>query len=443
MTSRLLMTRGLLQCGCRTILANNIPSAARIPPARQRNIYNRNLPLRSLSASANSSSSRMRANADDYYQLLGISQNATQSEIKKAYYRLAKDHHPDRSGGDPELFAQVSHAYETLSDPQKRRIYDRYGAEGVRAAAAGQPPPTDMETGTLDDILREFGDIFGGAGPRQRRAPDDPFPGEDQRAMATITLQEAAYGVTRTIRIHSRDTCKECEGSGKTKQTSIRSCIQCGGEGRVRHSAGMFQALIATCPRCKGAGSLMENPCQSCEGDGIMPAMKEVTVNFPPGCDTGMILRVPNGGGAGIRRGPAGDLFVQVEVQQDDYFHRQGRDLHIIAPISIAQATLGGKVLVKTIDGNESVIVKAGTQPDDIVTLPGRALRGVNSPKRGNQVVHFKVVIPDKVSTRQEELLRELMELEGGQINKPEDCSSHGLWQRFRRFLKRSASTEG
>lgn len=400
--------------------------------------HHHRLNIRTLSSTPRSSPSP----SQDYYTILGVSRDASQAEIKKAYYRLAKSHHPDSgNGSDPSAFAELSHAYETLSDSRKRRIYDLHGPEGVNAADAGMNQDAGAGpfagAANVEDILREFGQFFSGADiPRQKRPVDEPLPGEDKQAVATLSLREAAFGVVKDVRVQANRTCQKCAGSGKTEKTSVRTCPQCGGDGRVRRNGGMFQTVIMTCHRCGGSGNVLRDPCGTCDGSGVTPDVRENSVSFPPGCDTGMVLRVPGGGGAGARRGPPGDLFIQVRVKDDPYFHRDGRHLHVVAPISIAQAALGGKVSVRTIDGEESVFVRKGTQPDDTHTLHGRALRGVNDPKRGDQIVHFKVVVPEQISPRQEELLTELLELEGGKITRPEECGSRSLLQRFQRFLR-------
>lgn len=396
--------------------------------------------LRRLSSAANSASQPKK----DFYQLLGVPRNATAAQIKKAYYTLAKNHHPDRSGGDPNIFAEVNLAYEALSDPKKRRVYDLYGEEGLRAAAAGADPGTASSgfpggpggATTVDDFLREFTDMF--SNQRVSRAkPDDPMPGDNKRITATLTLREAAFGAAKTLHTEALDQCNNCSGTGKTKETKQESCPQCGGSGRIQNSFGMFQAVM-DCQRCNGMGAILRNPCNSCEGSGVTPSMKQVSVSFPPGCDSGMVLRVSGGGDIGIRGGSPGDLFVQVQVKDDPYFHRVGRNLHIVAPISMAQAALGGDVTVKTIDGEESIFVSPGTQPDDTITMHGRALRGVKSPKRGDQIVHFKVVIPEKVSGRQKELLTELRDLENGNDKQDSNSVPRSLLQRFQRFLRRT-----
>ena len=208
-------------------------------------------------------------------------------------------------------------------------------------------------------------------------------------------------------------------------------------------SGGLFQSVIVTCSRCTGSGKVLRNPCGSCRGMGVISGMKETNVAFPRGSDNGMVLRVPNAGDDGARTGPAGDLYIHVKVKEDNYFHRHGQDLHVVAPISIAQAALGGKVSVRTVDGEESVYVKAGTQPDDRDTLRGRGLRAVNSSRRGNQVVHFKVVVPENLSVRQKELLEELLDLEGGKITTPDECTSEGLLRKFQRFLRTTIGSTG
>lgn len=443
----------VLRRAARSLAAPHPPSFTPFSSSvRQRQfLHQARVPLHSHfnhSFSTSTNSSRSSASSD-YYELLGVPRSASASQIKKAYYQLAKSHHPDTSGGDPELFAEVSHAYEILSDANKRRIYDRYGEEGVRAAAAGNNPNAssgfsrgmgDFGAQNIDDLLKEFGDFFTNQN-RARRAVDDPMPGEDKQTVVMLSLKEAAFGATKEVRSNSMDTCGDCAGSGKTKATVISQCRQCSGEGRIRTSGGMFQSVIITCNRCSGAGNVMENPCSQCDGDGVVASEKVTSVSFPPGCDNGMVLRVSGGGATGIRRGPPGDLFIQVRVAEDSYFHRDGRDLHVVAPISIAQAALGGKVQVRTIDGEEMVKIRPGTQPDDTHTLQNRALRGVNSPRRGSQVVHFKVVVPESLTERQREILTELLEHEGGKITKPEECSSSSLLERFQSFLRRTIST--
>lgn len=392
---------------------------------------------------ASSASGRQR----DYYEVLGVSRTASASELKKAYYQLAKQHHPDTAGGDPSVFAEINSAYEVLSDDNKRRMYDDYGHEGVAAADAGASASGyGRTTGpSPEDILRDFGAFFSGGmgGPMgntnmARRSVDDPAPGADKQTVVRLTFMEAAKGTARRVRVRAAKTCSDCHGSGKTRMTSIETCPDCNGEGHIRGSpgGGLFGAVFMTCRRCSGTGDIMRNPCGTCSGVGVVPETKETMVDFPPGADSGMVLRVSNAGDDGIRGGVPGDLYIHVEVAEDDYFHRDGTNLHVVAPISIAQAALGGEVSVKTIDGEETVHVPSGTQSDDTKTLRGRAMHAVKSSRRGDQVVHFKIVVPTKLSDEQRDLLTKLAALDGGSIRSHEECSSPGLLRKFQRFLK-------
>lgn len=403
---------------------------------------------RALSSGSSAHASRQQ----DYYEVLGVPRDASAADVKKAYYRLAKEHHPDASGGDQAMFSRIGQAYEVLSDARKRSLYDDYGHEGVEAASSGADPRAGgfggmggfagmggvggMGSASAEDILREFGEFFSSQNVAQRAAVDDPEPGEDKQAVISLSFMEAAKGVRRTVRVGALEPCDTCAGSGKTRQTSIRQCPDCKGEGRVRRGGGLFQTIIMGCQRCGGSGDIMENPCAKCDGQGVVKGTKETTVAFPAGCDNGMVMRVPGAGSSGVRRGPPGDLYIQVRVAEDDYFHRDGSDLHVVAPVSIAQAALGGTVNVRTIDGEQPVTLSAGTQPDDTARLAGRALRTVNSSRRGDQVVHFKVVVPDELSDRQRDLFAELLTLEGGKLTHPSDCTKRGLLQRFQRFLR-------
>lgn len=325
-----------------------------------------------------------------------------------------------------------------------------HGAAAVDAASDFSDAAHSQPSGqTIDDILREFGDFFTSQHPTPRRPPvDAPLPGDDVHIQASLTLQEAAFGTTKNLSIRSAEACSSCNATGKTSDTRIRKCPQCGGEGRVRrpgNEAGMmFHTVIMPCHRCEGAGKLMENACASCDGQGRLSAVREVAVAFPKGCDTGMVVRLPKGAGVGVRGGERGDLYVQVVMKEDDYFHRDGRHVHIVAPISVAQAALGGLVEVRTLDGKEQVKIRPGSQSDDSVTLYGRGLTSVRgggiAGKRGNQIVHLKVVVPETVSGKQKELLEELLELEGGRMEKPEDCQMPALMRRFQRWLRRSVS---
>jgi molecular chaperone DnaJ len=433
-------TRGLLSAARASGPVAGQRDPCRHPRAsgRPRSLGAQCRPLASGASSASSASSSARR---DYYTVLGVSRNASAADLKKVYYKLAKQHHPDASGGDPARFAEINSAYEVLSDPGKRRLYDDFGHDGVAAADAGADPRA--RTASPEDILRDFGAFFSGGGvnmggmsQRSRRSVDDPEPGTDKQAVATLEFMEAATGVQRSIRVSAARTCGDCHGSGKNRNTSIVKCSDCNGEGHVAGSGGLFGMVIMTCGRCDGAGDILKNPCGNCSGLGTVGGIRETPVSFPAGTDNGMVLRVPGAGDDGIRGGTAGDLYIQVRVKEDDYFHRENKNLHVVAPISVSQAALGGHVRVRTVDGEEEVAVSPGTQSDDTAMLRGRGLRSVNSSRRGDQKVHFKVVIPTRLSGKQKELLEELANLDGGKIMRPGECRAPGLLRRFQRFLK-------
>lgn len=384
----------------------------------------------------------------DYYDVLGVQRGASAADVKKAYYKLAKEHHPDKADGNSEVFAEVSAAYDVLRDADKRRIYDQFGHEGVQAADAGADPRAagmgGMGSGgfaSAEDILRGFGQFFNGGSPA-RAAPDAPSPGDDREARVRLAFMDAVRGKTQNVSVQALQTCGDCGGSGKTTATRMDTCPDCGGTGRVQMSGGaMFGTVVMACARCGGSGQIMVDPCGSCDGAGVVPGVREIPVAFPAGADEGMVLRIPGGGDAGKRGGPAGDLYVRLQVERDPYFHRDGRDLHVVAPVSVAQAALGGTVSVRTVDGGEEggeerIRIRAGVQSDDRVTMGGRGVASVSGRPRGDQVVHVKVVVPDQLSERQKELFQELLELKGGKMERPGECGSAGLLQRFQKFLR-------
>eukprot|EP00173_Palmaria_palmata_P001821 Plantae.Rhodophyta-Palmaria_palmata.ctg20674.p1 GENE.Plantae.Rhodophyta-Palmaria_palmata.ctg20674~~Plantae.Rhodophyta-Palmaria_palmata.ctg20674.p1 ORF type:complete len:287 (+),score=40.17 Plantae.Rhodophyta-Palmaria_palmata.ctg20674:85-861(+) len=249
---------------------------------------------------------------------------------------------------------------------------------------------------------------------------------------------EAAKGASRPIRVGAMQRCDDCSGSGKRAETRVDKCNVCAGRGHVAASpvGGMFGTVLMPCGACRGAGEVLRDPCRSCSGAGVKSGVKESRVSFPSGVDTGTVLRVSGAGDDGMRGGPPGDLYIEVRVKEDDYFHREDDDLHVVAPISIAQAALGGKVAVRTVDGEEEITVRPGTQSDETSSLRGRALKGVGKRLRGDQVVHFKVVVPATLSDRQRELFEELQSLDGGKIGRADECAVPGLLQRFQRFLR-------
>lgn len=368
--------------------------------------------------------------ARDYYVVLGVARDASVAEIKKAYRELAVKNHPDRNAGDhaaEERFKEASQAYAVLSDPEKRARYDRFGHQGVE----GQPftgfDPTAF--GDFADILGDlfgFGDIFGG---RQGRSRQGRRRGHDLQYTLRISLDEAARGVERSIRVPRLENCKTCSGSGSKPGTTPEPCGTCGGNGQVMFRRG-FLSVAQTCPSCSGAGRVNRYPCEGCSGRGRIEREATLKVNVPAGVDNGMRLRLTGEGESGPHGGQAGDLFVVIGITPHDVFARDGDDLHMELPISVYQAMLGAEIEVMTIQNEVSVVkLAAGTQPGEVAKVPGAGMPNVNGRRRGDLHVHCKVVVPRKLSSEQRQFVEEVARLGGG--CEPEDQRS--LFERLKR----------
>src|SRR5215831_4137445 len=349
----------------------------------------------------------MSATKRDYYEILGVNRTADAEEIKKSYRKLALQFHPDRNPGDKESeekFKEASEAYEVLSHPDKRSLYDQYGHAGPRQA--GFQGFTDV-----GDIFSHFGDIFGdifgfGGGPfGGRRGPSNR--GADLELALTLTFEEAVRGVTREIEVERRVRCDECKGSGAKSGSGPVTCSTCGGRGQVVHAQGFFM-ISTTCPTCRGEGTTIKDPCSRCRGSGLVLRAEKLTVTVPPGVEDGMRLRLSGKGEPGPRGGAAGHLYVHLRVKPDERWHREGDDLYCEADITYAQAALGDTVPVPTLDGDVDVDIAPGTQPGDTVTLRGKGVPHVDRNGRGNLIVSWRVVVPKKLTARQEELLKQL-----------------------------------
>eukprot|EP00871_Galdieria_phlegrea_P000947 jgi/Galph1/1853/GphlegSOOS_G542.1 len=359
----------------------------------------------------------------DYYELLGVSRNASQAEIKKAYYRLAKEYHPDSGPkGDKNKFMEIGEAYEVLSDEKKRAIYDQYGREGVRASDAGGDPRSSagfegFSAGgftSAEEIFREFNEFFGGrgfgpfAGAGRRGGSQTAVRGSDVEVRTSLDFMEAAKGCEKEVRYAGKVECSSCGGTGSSsKGMATQACTSCGGSGTEAFSQGFF-AFETTCRKCGGSGQIIRDPCGACNGTGVTSGTRTVRVKVPPGVDNGTTLRVSKKGEAGLRGGGAGDLFVRLTIAEDEYFHREGADLHVVAPITFAQAALGGSTRVRTLDGEVEVKISAGTQSNDVKVIRGRGLPKIGSGGYGNQHIHFQVIVPSRLTPRQRELIEEL-----------------------------------
>jgi molecular chaperone DnaJ len=343
----------------------------------------------------------------DYYEVLGVPRHATQEEIKKAYRRLAVQYHPDRNPGNKEAeekFKEAAEAYAVLSDPEKRAHYDRFGHAGV-----GEQP----FSGFSPDIFADFADIlgsffgfegiFGG-----RRGATGPQRGADLRTVVRITFEEMASGAEKVLQVPREENCPSCHGSGAAAGSQPVVCSVCGGRGQVRYSQGFF-SLVRTCPQCEGRGKVIAKPCQDCGGRGRVERRREVRFAIPPGVESGTRLRLVGQGEEGIRGGPPGDLYVEIQVQPHELFVRQGADIHVEVEFSAFLAALGGEIEIPTLEGKQVVTLPEGSQPGDTLVLKGQGLPRLRRGGRGDLVAHLKVVVPKKLSARQRELVRQLL----------------------------------
>jgi molecular chaperone DnaJ len=349
----------------------------------------------------------------DYYEILGLAKNASAEEIKKAYRQLALKHHPDRNPGDSqseEHFKEAAEAYEILSDPEKRALYDRFGHAGV--GAAGSRPFQDVE-----DIFASFGDIFEdffGFSPG-RRGRSRVHRGRDLTAEIEISFEEACFGVERSIDVKRRERCDDCGGRGAAPGSERKTCPSCRGSGQVGRSQGFF-TVTTTCGQCQGEGSVVTDPCRSCGGTGRVNRHKKITVKVPPGVDDGIRLVLQGEGEAGESGGGNGDLYVFLHVSRHEKFERDGKTIYSEETIPMTTAALGGDVEVDTLEGRRVIRVPKGTDTGDTVIIEGLGvaeLKAQSKSRRGDHVVRLIVKTPKHLSAKQEEILREFAAASG------------------------------
>jgi len=349
----------------------------------------------------------------DYYEVLGVERGANEQDIKRAYRKLALELHPDRNPDDPnaeERFKEASEAYAVLSDQGKRASYDRFGHEGLSGGASGF---TDMQ-----DIFSQFGDIFGdlfgGGGPFRRARRDGPQQGPDLRTVVRLTLKDAAFGIKRELPLHHPGPCSTCSGTGAEggKRTT---CARCQGTGQVAHARGPF-LLQSTCNACHGVGSVAEKACAPCHGTGQVDIERSVKVTFPAGIDEGQTLRVPGQGVPGTKGGPPGHLYVQVAIDEDPHFERDGFELIRAHSVTFPEAALGVTHEIEGLDGEKLELkVPAGVQPGDTVVLRGQGVPRLGKSGRGDLIVQILVSVPKKLSRKAKKLLEDLSkELDAG-----------------------------
>jgi molecular chaperone DnaJ len=359
----------------------------------------------------------------DFYETLGVNRNASADEIKRAYRALARKHHPDVSDNKAEAehrFKEINEAYEVLSDPQKRAQYDRFGTVGNGAGGFGDfggfgPGFGASGFGDIFDIF--FGDRAAG---QQTQRRGGPARGSDLRYDLEISLEEAFSGTTREIQFNHLAQCETCHGSGAAPNTLVVPCSQCGGSGvqRMVRQTPLGQFVTqSTCTRCNGEGQVIQEPCLSCQGRGRREVERKLTVKVPAGVDDGSRIRISGNGEAGIRGGPAGDLYVYLSVAPHPLFKRDGLDTYVDVPISFPQAALGSQIDVPSLEGELSLPLGAGTQSGTTFRLRGHGMPSVRGTNRGDHLVTVHVVVPSKVNKRQRELLEEYARIGGDRVD--------------------------
>jgi molecular chaperone DnaJ len=347
----------------------------------------------------------MQVEKRDYYEILGLERGCEVGEVKKAYRRLAMEYHPDRNPGDKqaeERFKELAEAYQVLSDPEKRQLYDRFGHQGPRQAGF-------QGFSGIEDILSQFADFFGGGfgGFGGRARGPQVEAGDDLQAELTLTLREAAKGCQKPLELTRLVHCSLCRGSGAKAGTQPSPCGTCGGRGQVAHNQGIFM-IATTCPTCRGRGRVVKEKCAECKGGGVERKQETVSINVPPGIDEGQTLRVPGKGMAGPSGGPPGHLYVTFHIEADAQFERDGDDLYTEIALSFAQAALGTSVQVPTLDEPVEIDVQPGTQPGTIKVLRGRGVPNVHGRGKGDLAVRLTVAVPKKLTSEQKKLVEEL-----------------------------------
>ena len=339
----------------------------------------------------------------DYYEVLGVSKTASDDEIKKAYRKLAMKYHPDRNPDNAqaeEKFKEAAEAYEVLSDGEKRSMYDRAGHSAFEGGFGGGGGFS------AEDIFSQFGDIFGGAFGGGGRQQQRQRRGSDLRYVMELTLEEAVKGVKKTITFTAPAPCETCDGKGSKNPNDVETCRTCHGAGQVRMQQGFF-SVQQTCSTCRGQGKIIKNPCNTCHGSGVADRQQTLEVTIPAGVDNGDRVRL-TGKGEAIRDGQAGDLYVEVVVREHEVFQRDGADLYMDVPVSIADAALGKEIEIPTLDGRVSLKIPEGTQTGKLFRLRGKGVRPVRSSMVGDLLCRIVVETPVNLNSRQRELLKEL-----------------------------------
>ena len=376
----------------------------------------------------------------DYYEVLGVEKSAGASEIIKAYYKLAKQYHPDVNPGDAEAekkFKEINEAYAILSDEDKKAKYDQYGHAAFENGGAGGGYGAGFEGFDFGDIFSSFfggGSSFGGFGGGGNRR-NAPMRGEDIYARVTLSFEEAVRGCKKDVSFGRVQKCADCGGSGAKKGTTVETCKKCGGSGQMRvqqrTAFGMMQTM-RTCDDCRGTGKVIKEPCTNCRGTGYVKITKTISVSIPAGIDNGQNISIAGQGNEGRNGGPAGDLIISVTVKPHAVFERNGSDIYCEVPINYWEAVLGDEIEIPTLDGKEKFTIPEGTQTGTTFTLRGKGITRVNSSVRGNLYITVKVDVPKNMNTKQKELLKELAESFGDKVQSKRD----GFFKKFTDIFK-------
>ncbi len=360
------------------------------------------------------------ADKRDYYEVLGVGKNADDAELKKAYRKLAKQYHPDMNPGDKEAeakFKEATEAYGVLSDPDKRHQYDQFGHAAFENGNGGAGFGGFDFGGDMGDIFGDiFGDLFGGGS--RRRNSNAPMKGANLRAIVHITFQEAVFGCEKELEISLKESCPKCGGTGAKKGTSPETCPKCKGSGQIVYTQqSMFGMVrnVQECPQCRGTGKIIKDKCPECRGEGYISQRKKIKVSIPAGIDDGQSIRIRDKGEPGVNGGPRGDLLVEVQVARHPIFQRQDMSIYSTAPMTYAQAALGGTIRISTVDGEVEYEVKPGTQTDTRIRLKGKGVPSLrNKNVRGDHYVTLVVQVPKDLSNEAKEALRHFDEVANG-----------------------------
>lgn len=376
----------------------------------------------------------------DFYQTLGVARQADEAEIRRAYRQLAKQHHPDLNGGDAAAdarFKAINEAYEVLRDPQKRALYDRYGAAAFQGGGRGA---ADSPFGGMGDLGDLFDQLFnlGGRARGGRGQQGGGERGESLQVKLRLDFREAVFGVSKTLQVQRQEGCLDCQGSGAAAGTRPVTCRGCQGQGEVRQVQqsvfGQF-VNVQPCPSCRGRGQVVEKPCETCRGQGRLAKARSLEVDVPAGVEDGTQIRLTGEGGHGRLGGPPGDLFVVLQVREDPLFLRQGTDLHLALRLNPADAALGAALDIPTLEGQTRLDIPAGTQTGDQFSLEGQGVPFLRRAGRGRLVVTAFVATPERLGSRERQLFEQLREALPPSAVVERGAAGGGLWQKIKDFF--------